>query len=170
MAVTQFLESFRPFAPVVLEEDASDYFDIRPDTESPYMLLVAPVRDDQRLAPPATTEGPAWQALHAERSTISAVTHVGYSARLQTIDAERAGPIHGLLSAFKRKTGCPVLINTSFNVRGEPIVCTPDDAYQCFMGTNMDALVMGRCVLLKSEQTQPSPHQTDDYLARFPLD
>jgi carbamoyltransferase len=166
----KFRESFRPFAPIVLKEDAADFFDVRRGTESPYMLLVAAVRHDQRLATTTTTDGPALQDLHVERSTIPAVTHVDYSARLQTVDAERSGPIYDLLAAFKRKTGCGVLINTSFNVRGEPIVCTPDEAYQCFMATNMDALVMGRCVLSKTVQTHPADHPTDDYLARFPLD
>jgi carbamoyltransferase len=147
----KYRESFRPFAPAVLREDVSTYFDL--ETDSPYMLLVAPVADTQRI--PMT---PAQQALfgieklNIPRSTIPAVTHVDYSARIQTVHAESNPFFHALLSAFKQATGCPVLVNTSFNVRGEPIVCTPEDAYRCFMGTQIEALAIGNCLLYKHEQ------------------
>ncbi len=147
----KFRESFRPFAPIVLAERAAEYFELRPDQESPYMLIVAPVRDDKRVpASPAPARGLA--QVSEVRSVIPAVTHVDYSARVQTVDAGRNPLLHELLTAFDRLTGCPVLINTSFNVRGEPIVSTAADAYRCFMATDMDALVIGDFVLLKEEQ------------------
>ena len=141
----KFRESFRPFAPAVLAEKASEWFDI--DRESPYMLLVCQVRPDRE---------------------IPAVTHVDGSARLQTVTRESQAEFYDLLQAFDERTGCPVLINTSFNVRGEPIVCTPDDAYLCFMRTNMDVLVLGNQVLLKEEQ--PELHEDFDWRERFELD
>ena len=148
---TKFRESFRPFAPVVLKERVSDYFEMPPETDSPYMMLVAPVREDRR----ARINGEQPQGLDRVkivRSEIPAVTHVDYSARVQTVDPDRNGRFYELVKTFERRTGCPVIINTSFNVRGEPIVCTPEQAYRCFMATNMDALVLERAVLLKSDQ------------------
>src|SRR5262249_41862141 len=125
----KFRESFRPFAPAVLREHVDEYFEMRPGEDSPYMLLVAPVRESQRT-PVAAGHDEAFgiDRLNCKRSTIPAVTHVDYSARVQTVDRERHPLLYRLLRAFHRKTGCPVLINTSFNVRGEPIVCTPEDA------------------------------------------
>jgi len=147
----KFRESFRPFAPSVLQEDAGRYFDL--STESPYMLLVAPVAKGVRR--PLTTDEAArsgMELLKTARSEIPAVTHVDYSARVQTVAREEDPLYYDLLAAFKKQTGCGVIINTSFNVRGEPIVCTPEDAFRCFMRTHMDALVLGRCLLLKEEQ------------------
>jgi carbamoyltransferase len=147
----KFRESFRPFAPSVLREKASDLFEL--DCESPYMLLVAPVRADVRI--PVTEEGQQFfgvDRLKIPRSRIPAVTHVDYSARVQTVRREDNPLYYDLIAEFDRLTGCPALINTSFNVRGEPIVCSPTDAYKCFMRTNMDYLVMGSFVLSKDEQ------------------
>jgi carbamoyltransferase len=173
----KFRESFRPFAPVVLAEDAHEWFDFRPGEESPYMLLVASVlhrhrirlTDHQRTV---MTEDPDLRhRVTVARSTIPAVTHVDYSARVQTVDAVRNQRLHRLLLAFKGLTGFPVLVNTSFNVRGEPIVCSPRDAYRCFMSTDMDALVLDDCVLHKSEM-DPATTSADrqHYLAQFQLD
>jgi carbamoyltransferase len=165
----KFRESFRPFAPAVLRERASDFFQIRDNQESPYMLLVAPVAEDKRLPDNAApTRG--LDKLKAVRSVVPAITHVDYSARVQTVDAQRHGRLHKLLRAFEAKTGCPLLINTSFNVRGEPIVCAPQHAYRCFMATNMDVLVMEKFVLLKEEQPGGKEHPIDEYLAQFQLD
>lgn len=164
----KFRESFRPFAPVVLHDRVADYFDFPADCESPYMLLVAPVTERERSGDSSGTRG--LERLNAVRSTIPAVTHVDFSARVQTVDPERHGKLHSLMKAFEAQTGCPVLVNTSFNVRGEPIVCTPEDAYRCFMATNMDVLVMEDCILLKEEQTGAEPHPIDEHLARFELD
>ena len=164
----KFRESFRPFAPVVLHDRVADYFDFPADCESPYMLLVAPVAERERSGDSSGTRG--LERLNAVRSTIPAVTHVDFSARVQTVDPERHGKLHSLMKAFEAKTGCPVLVNTSFNVRGEPIVCTPEDAYRCFMATNMDVLVMEDCILLKEKQTGAEPHPIDEHLARFELD
>jgi carbamoyltransferase len=141
----KFRESFRPFAPAVLAEKASEWFNI--DRESPYMLLVCQVNEDK---------------------AIPAITHVDGSARLQTVTRDAQAEFYDLLSAFDEKTGCPVLINTSFNVRGEPIVCTPDDAYLCFMRTGMDVLVLGNQILFKDEQ--PELHEDFDWRDRFALD
>ena len=165
----KFRESFRPFAPVVLCERAREYFDLPDECESPYMLLVAPVADEQRVGDDGQGRTGIGK-LDALRSTIPAVTHVDHSARLQTVDPVRHTKLHRLLKAFEASTGCPVLVNTSFNVRGEPIVCTPEDAYRCFMATNMDALVMEDCVLLKVDQPQAEAHPIDEHLARFDLD
>jgi carbamoyltransferase len=162
----KYRESFRPFAPSVLREDVGAFFEL--DGDSPYMLLVADVREDQRRA--MTAEEAALfgiDKLNVVRSTIPAVTHVDYSARIQTVHAETNPRYHALLSAFKRRTGCPVLVNTSFNVRGEPIVCTPEDAFRCFMGTEMETLVAGNCILRKEEQ---DPALAQDYKDRFELD
>ena len=164
----KFRESFRPFAPVVLCDRVSEYFDFPGDCESPYMLLVAPVAEGERSV--VTSEAARLDRLNSVRSTIPAVTHVDFSARVQTVDPGRHGQLHSLMKAFEAQTGCPVLVNTSFNVRGEPIVCTPEDAYRCFMATNMDVLVMEDCVLLKAEQPSAEQHMIDEHLARFELD
>ena len=165
----KFRESFRPFAPVVLRERASEFFDLPPGEESPYMLLVAPVAARQRIAV-ASQSLRGLEKLKAVRSTIPAVTHVDYSARLQTVNPERHGRLYRLMKAFEAKTGCPVMINTSFNIRGEPIVCRPEDAYRCFMATNMDVLVVERFVLLKGEQPNAQEHAISEYLTRFAPD
>ena len=168
----KFRESFRPFAPVVLQERASEYFDLPADVDSPYMLLVTPVAADKRVAPDddeaAIARGLA--LLHRRRSEIPAVTHVDGSARVQTVDAARHGRFHQLLRAFADQTGCPVLINTSFNVRGEPIVRSPAEAYRCFMATQMDALVLEHHLLLKADQPDAEDHPIEDYLDQFALD
>jgi carbamoyltransferase len=132
------------------------------------MLLVAPVRPEKRLTAPNGATG--LEKLKQNRSVVPAITHVDYSARVQTVDAERHGRYYKLLKAFEAKTGCPVIINTSFNVRGEPIVCTPEHAYRCFMSTNMDALVIDDFVLLKEQQPRTEDHQIDTYLSQFSLD
>ncbi len=146
----KYRESFRPFAPSVLIERASDYFDI--DRESPYMLLVADVRKERRLPQPAQDGLSMMERLKVRRSDIPAVTHLDYSARLQTVDSRSKPDFYSIIMAFEELTGCPVVVNTSFNVRGEPIVCTPEDAYRCFMRTEMDVLVIEDCLLLKEEQ------------------
>ncbi len=147
----KYRESFRPFAPAVLREDLADWFEM--DTDSPYMLLVADVAQRHRRA--MTREEQSLfgiEKLNVPRSTIPAVTHVDYSSRIQTVHRETNPRFHELLSAFKARTGCPVLVNTSFNVRGEPIVCTPEDAFRCFMGTEIEALAIGNCFLRKEQQ------------------
>jgi len=144
----KFRESFRPFAPVVLRERVGEYFDLA--TDSPYMLLVAPVREALRKPLPPGVEGLA--LLKEPRSTLPAVTHVDYSARIQTVTHEQDPLLYALVKEFERRTGCGVLVNTSFNVRGEPVVCTPDDAYRCFMNTEMDGLVLGSFVLERAAQ------------------
>lgn len=145
----KFRESFRPFAPAVLKERAAEFFDFR--GESPYMLLTVPVSKDKTLPTTATGEGLA--KLKAKRSQIPAITHVDYSARVQTVSQDTNPFFYDVIKAFDELTGCPVVINTSFNVRGEPIVATPQDAYRCFMSTNMDYLVLGKYLLAKSRQT-----------------
>jgi len=147
----KYRESFRPFAPSVLREDLADWFDL--DCDSPYMLLVAPVRDSRRRIMTETEQQLfGIDKLNVPRSEIPAVTHIDYSARIQTVHSSTNPLYHSLISRFKELTGCPVLVNTSFNVRGEPIVCTPEDAFRCFMGTEIEALVIGNCVLNKGEQ------------------
>jgi len=168
----KFRESFRPFAPSVLRENVDEYFQMRPGEDSPYMLLVAKVRDEKRLP---GSDGDAGltgvdRLLKAVRSEVPAITHVDYSARVQTVDPERHGRYYRLIRRFRDKTGCPLLVNTSFNVRGEPIVCTPEHAYRCFMATNMDVLVLEDCVLHKREQPDARQFDVDDYLAQFDLD
>jgi carbamoyltransferase len=165
----KFRESFRPFAPVVLKERVSDYFQMDAGTDSPYMLLVAPVREDRRTRINGA-QPKGLDKLKMQRSEIPAVTHVDYSARIQTVDPERHGRFYELVKVFEQKTGCPVIINTSFNVRGEPIVNTPDEAYRCFMSTNMDVLVLENCVLIKSEQPASRNFEGDDYVAAFQPD
>lgn len=162
----KYRESFRPFAPSVLSEDAADWFEINAD--SPYMLLVADVVEGRRI--PMTAEQQALfgiEKLNVPRSEIPAVTHVDYSARIQTVHAETNPRYHALISAFKQKTGCPVIVNTSFNVRGEPIVGTPEDAFRCFMGTEIERLAVGNCFLLKHEQPQSLK---SNYTSQFALD
>jgi carbamoyltransferase len=167
----KFRESFRPFAPVVLRESASNYFDLPEQAESPYMLLVTPVAEAHRV--PLDEKETALVGVDRRRirgSTIPAVTHVDGSARLQTVDAQRHGRFHRLLSRFAEKTDCPVLINTSFNVRGEPIVCTPEDAYRCFLATDLDVLVVEDCLLLKEAQADVAERHREDHLSQFALD
>jgi carbamoyltransferase len=167
----KFRESFRPFAPSVLEERVDEYFDMRPGEQSPYMLLVADVKPDKRLELDETelaTQG--LDQLKIQRSHVPAITHVDNSARVQTVDPVRHGRYYQLIKAFEEQTGSPVLINTSFNVRGEPIVCTPEQAFRCFMATNMDVLVIEDFVLRKQQQPDAENHGLDDYLARFELD
>jgi carbamoyltransferase len=147
----KYRESFRPFAPSVLREDVAEWFEL--DTDSPYMLLVADVAKHHRRAMTPDEEALfGIQKLNVPRSSIPAVTHVDYSARVQTVHRATNPRYHRLLEAFKARTGCPVLVNTSFNVRGEPIVGTPEDAYRCFMGTEIEMLAIGNCILLKAEQ------------------
>jgi len=162
----KFRESFRPFAPSVLREEVHNWFDL--DHDSPYMLLVADVKKDRRRA--LTSEELSlfgMERLNTVRSEIPAVTHVDYSARIQTVHCETNQRYHALLRAFSRRTGCPVLVNTSFNVRGEPIVCTPEDAWRCFMGTAIDSLAIGNCFLEKARQDSAARHE---YAASFELD
>ncbi len=162
----KYRESFRPFAPAVLREDTPRYFEI--DADSPYMLMVAPVVEDRRRAMTAEEEALfGIEKLNVPRSDIPAVTHIDYSARVQTVHAETNKAFHDLLQAFKARTGCAVLVNTSFNVRGEPIVCTPEDAFRCFMGTEIELLVVGNCVLRKEDQ---DPALKLDYKNAFELD
>lgn len=167
----KFRESFRPFAPCVLREDAAEYFKMRDGEESPYMLLVAAVKEDKRLKlEPVPDALKGLDKLKIKRSVVPAITHVDYSARIQTVDAERNPKLHRLMSVFKDKTGCSVIINTSFNIRGEPIVCSPEQAYRCFMATNMDVLVMENHLLYKQEQPHAAQHEVDEYKAQFNLD
>ncbi|MHC4172057.1 MAG: carbamoyltransferase family protein [Planctomycetota bacterium] len=164
-------ESFRPFAPCVLREDVADYFQMRPEEDSPYMLLVASIQKNKRLQLEVPLESlKGLKKLKVKRSVVPAITHVDYSARIQTVDAERHPKLHRLMNLFKEKTGCPVIINTSFNIRGEPIVCSPEHAYRCFMATNMDVLVMENQLLYKEEQPQAKQHEIDEYKAQFELD
>jgi len=167
----KFRESFRPFAPCVLREDVTDYFQMRSQEDSPYMLLVAPIQKDKRISSDGQIEKlKGLDKLKVKRSVIPAITHVDYSARVQTVDAQRHPKLHRLMSLFKEKTGCPIIINTSFNVRGEPIVCSAEHAYRCFMATNMDVLVMENQLLYKEEQPQAKQHEIDEYKAKFELD
>ncbi|HEB53421.1 MAG TPA: hypothetical protein ENI87_09230 [bacterium] len=164
----KFRESFRPFAPIVLREHASDYFDIDERHDSPYMLIVAPVKEDKRKDVDQGLFG--LDKLKQVRSVIPAVTHVDYSARLQTVDGERNPRLASMMRAFHQRTGSPVLINTSFNVRGEPIVCTPQDALRCFMGTEMDVLVLENFVIRRVDQKDLPEVDREKYLSAFALD
>ncbi|HEX8722661.1 MAG TPA: carbamoyltransferase [Pyrinomonadaceae bacterium] len=165
----KFRESFRPFAPSVLRERAADYFEL--DVDSPYMLLVAPVREHLRREVTAEEESRfGIDRLNVPRSAVPAVTHVDYSARVQTVRREDNPAYYDLLAAFEGRTGCAVLVNTSFNVRGEPIVCTPAEAYACFMRTEMDCLVVGDFVLLKSEQGESAFAEDLSWQEEFQLD
>jgi carbamoyltransferase len=162
----KFRESFRPFAPSVLREDVSDWFEL--DADSPYMLIVADVLERRRRA--MSEEEKALfgiDKLNVPRSEIPAVTHVDYSARIQTVHEETNPRYYALISTFKRLTGCPVIVNTSFNVRGEPLVCTPEDAFRCFMGTEIDVLAIGNCLLKKDAQ---NPALKTRYEDAFELD
>jgi carbamoyltransferase len=162
----KYRESFRPFAPSVLREDVDDWFDI--DTDSPYMLMVADVKSERQKAMSLAEEALfGIDKLNVARSEIPAVTHIDYSARIQTVHADTNPRYHALISAFKARTGCPVVVNTSFNVRGEPIVCTPEDAFRCFMGSEIDLLAIGNCLLSKPEQ---DPDLKLDYKNAFKLD
>jgi carbamoyltransferase len=162
----KYRESFRPFAPAVLREDLEQWFEL--DVDSPYMLLVAPVvKERQRAMTAAESSLFGIDKLNVQRSDIPAVTHVDYSARVQTVHADTNPRFHALITAFKEMSGCPVLVNTSFNVRGEPIVCTPEDAFRCFMGTEIDVLAIGNCFMLKEDQ---NPALKLDYKNAFELD
>ncbi len=173
----KFRESFRPFAPIVLQEKASEIFEMKPGEESPYMLIVAPVREKYRKKLDAEQvkqmqEAPDLrQRVNIVRSDFPGITHVDYSARIQTVDADRHPRLHRLMRTFEDRTGSPVLVNTSFNIRGEPIVCTPEDACRCFLATEMDALVVENHVFLKTEMPQTVTEQErKKYLASFDLD
>jgi carbamoyltransferase len=171
----KFRESFRPFAPCVLQECVDSIFDTRPNEESPYMLFVAPVRPEWRRALSAQDlermQDPDLRIrVSVPRSTVPAITHVDYSARLQTVDAERHGRFYRMLRRFHELTSCPVLVNTSFNIRGEPIVCSPADAYRCFMGTDIDCLVLENYLLLKSAQPAGLRPNIEAYKAQYALD
>ena len=162
----KYRESFRPFAPAVLREDVADWFEL--DADSPYMLMVAGVRPERRRAMTEAEKGLfGIDKLNVARSDIPAVTHIDYSARIQTVHADTNPRFHKLIERFKAKTGCPVLVNTSFNVRGEPIVCTPEDAFRCFMGSEIEFLVVGNCLLRKPDQ---DPALKLDYSQAFELD
>jgi carbamoyltransferase len=173
----KYRESFRPFAPIVLRESASDWFDIAPEHESPYMLIVADVLpkhqttlSDAQLATMQQSSD-LCERVNVPRSTVPAITHVDYSARLQTVDHIRNPALHSLLTKFLQRTGCPILVNTSFNVRGEPIVCTPQDAYRCFNATEMDVLVLDNFVIEKSNNSRLMDEtQKQKHLAAFALD
>jgi carbamoyltransferase len=163
----KYRESFRPFAPSVLEEDAGRYFDL--ETPSPYMLLVAQVHKKQvKELPPDYQKLPLMDRLYVDRSEIPAVTHIDLSARIQTVHKKSNPRYYALIDAFKRKAGVGVIVNTSFNVRGEPIVCSPEDAYRCFMRTEMDYLVLGN--YLFDKQAQAEWTDVDNWKKEFKLD
>ncbi len=173
----KFRESFRPFAPCILKERVHEYFGMRRGEDSPYMLLVAPLLEEHRI--PLSEEQKKQMAADPDlrhrvnilRSTLPAITHVDYSARVQTVDEPRHGRFYRLIKTFERQTGCPVIVNTSFNVRGEPIVCTPHDAFRCFLATDMDVLVLEDFLLRKEKLTHKlSDAERKDHLARFELD
>jgi carbamoyltransferase len=162
----KYRESFRPFAPSVLREDVSAWFEH--ETDSPYMLLVADVQSNKRRV--MTKEEEALfgiDKLNVPRSSVPAITHVDYSARIQTVHDDTNPKYHAVISKFKEKTGCPLVVNTSFNVRGEPIVCTPKNAFKCFMGTEMDVLAVGNYMLYKEQQDEALK---ENYEARYELD
>jgi len=163
----KFREGFRPFAPSILRERVADYFEM--DCESPYMLLVAPVKEDRQIPMTDEQEG-LWgiEQLNIPRSDIPAITHIDYSARVQTVTEDTNPAYYGVIKEFDNITGCPVVINTSFNVRGEPIVCSPADAYQCFMRTHIDHLVLGPFLLDKTDQ--PEWKESGDWRQEFQLD
>lgn len=169
----KFRESFRPFAPAVLQERAHEFFGMRPGDESPYMLLVASVRQEKRID--LNGNGSSVLATQLDRvkkvrSLVPAITHVDYSARVQTVDCNRNPRFYRVIKAFEKKTGCPVIINTSFNVRGEPIVNTPADSFRCFMATNMDALVIENFLLMRNEQPESINFDRESHLAAFARD
>jgi carbamoyltransferase len=162
----KYRESFRPFAPSILREEVAQWFDLGND--SPYMLLVADVLAKHRISM-TTDEDMLFgiEKLNIPRSSIPAVTHVDYSARIQTVHRETNPRYHSLITRFQQLTGCPIVVNTSFNVRGEPIVCTPEDAFRCFMGTEMETLAVGNCLLYKERQKQSL---RQNYEHRFEMD
>ena len=162
----KYRESFRPFAPSILREDVADWFEI--DIDSPYMLLVTNVQKDKRLKMKAEEKALfGIDKLNVPRSSIPAITHVDYSARIQTVHRNTNPRYHAVISKFKEKTGCPLVVNTSFNVRGEPVVCNPTDAFKCFMGTELDVLAVGNYLLLKDEQDEAFK---ESYKERYELD
>jgi carbamoyltransferase len=163
----KFRESFRPFAPAVMREHVAEWFEL--DGESPYMLLVADVKGDRRLPVPAEAKK-LWgiEKLNVPRSTVPAITHVDYSARIQTVRRDTNPLYYDIMAAFNRRTGCPIIVNTSFNVRGEPIICTPEDAYRCFMRTNMDVLVLENFILERT--AQPKHEEDESWKTEFALD
>ena len=162
----KYRESFRPFAPSILKEELSNWFEL--DEESPYMLMVSEVSKDKRLAPNNEDESLfGIEKLNMPRSKIPAVTHIDYSARVQTVDRLTNPRYHRLIKEFFNKTDCPVLVNTSFNVRGEPIVCSPEDAFKCFMGTELDILIIDSIILYKTDQ---DPSLKEQYETKYELD
>lgn len=168
----KFRESFRPFAPSILRERNAEFFDMPEGADSPYMLIVAPVNEDKRV--PGSTqqmEGLSGiEKLNVLRSVVPSITHVDFSARVQTVTPEANGRYHRLIKKFAERTSCPILVNTSFNIRGEPIVCNAPDAWRCFMGTHMDALVLENTLLIKSEQPHAVTFDTEAYKQSFQLD
>ncbi|HLV02684.1 MAG TPA: carbamoyltransferase C-terminal domain-containing protein, partial [Acidobacteriota bacterium] len=171
----KFRESFRPFAPCVLREFADSVFEMESDEDSPYMLFVAPVRTDWRVElsdeEKQHMRSPDLRVrVSVPRSRVPAITHVDYSARIQTVDAVRHGRFYRLMRRFYELTGCPVIVNTSFNIRGEPIVCSPADAFECFMGTDMDCLVLENYLLMKEDQPVELRRDPEVYQARYELD
>ena len=174
----KFRESFRPFAPIVLQEHAHEWFNLKKGQESPYMLLVAPVLEKHRVPiskaelEKMSKDPDLRQRVNVVRSSVPSITHVDYSARIQTVHRERNPKLHRVMEAFHQLTGSPVLVNTSFNVRGEPIVCTPEDVYRCFMATEMDALVLENCIIVKSKTAEGTGDEKKraEYLAQFQLD
>ncbi|MDR7468465.1 MAG: carbamoyltransferase C-terminal domain-containing protein, partial [Armatimonadota bacterium] len=171
----KFRESFRPFAPCVLREFVHEWFETPPEEDSPYMLFVAPVQ--QRWRTPLSDEDRARMRdpdlrirVSVPRSTVPAITHVDYSARYQTVDEQRHGRFYRLMRRFYELTGCPVIVNTSFNIRGEPIVCTPEDAYRCFVATDIDCLVLEDLLLMKAAQPAGLLQSAEAYRAQYELD
>ncbi|MDR0801769.1 carbamoyltransferase C-terminal domain-containing protein, partial [Fluviicola sp.] len=163
----KYREGFRPFAPSVLAEDASEYFDLQAD--SPYMLVVAPVKESRRVKLPDNYSNlPLWDRLYQQRSNLQSITHLDFSARVQSVYKETNPRYHALIQEFKKQTSCGLVVNTSFNVRGEPIVCTPYDAFRCFMSTEMDYLVVGDFVYTKTEQTDWE--NKEKWMVKFKMD
>ena len=162
----KYRENFRPFAPSVLREDVKEWFEL--DTDSPYMLLVVDVQKDKRRVMTKEEESLfGIDKLNVPRSSVPAITHIDYSARIQTVNAETNRRYHAVISKFKEMTGCPMVVNTSFNVRGEPIICTPTDAFKCFMGTELEVLAVGNYLLLKEQQDESLK---ENYQERYELD
>ena len=162
----KYRESFRPFAPSILREDVSEWFNH--NTDSPYMLLVSDVKEEKRCT--TTEKGNnlfGIDKLKVPRSFVPAITHIDYSARIQTVHTDTNPRYHAVISKFKEKTGCPIVINTSFNVRGEPIICSPSDAFKCFMGTELDVLVIGNYLLVKENQDESLK---SNYKEKYELD
>jgi carbamoyltransferase len=171
----KFRESFRPFAPCVLREFVDKVFQMRPNEDSPYMLQVAPVREDWRVSPNAEDQKRMQDPdlrirVAVPRSRLPAITHVDYSARIQTVDRQRHGRLYRLMRRFYELTECPVIVNTSFNIRGEPIVCTPEEAFRCFLATEMECLVLENYVLLKDHQPEHCLLDPEIYKANYALD